>query len=110
VQPRAIAKRLTVEQVREHQAALDGADVSLRNTHRISDRALRESSRSSRRRCPKSFPASVVCILNLSREGKSVDAVIARELLDFVSTQAEWVGLEVPGFAAALARPGRADE
>jgi hypothetical protein len=45
-----------------------------------------------------------------SREGKSVDAVVARELLDFASAQAEWVGPEVPGLAAALAWPGRADE
>jgi hypothetical protein len=44
------------------------------------------------------------------REGKSVDAVVARELLDFVSAQAEWVGQEVPGFAAALAWPGRVEE
>jgi hypothetical protein len=44
------------------------------------------------------------------REGKSVDAVVARELLDFVSAQAEWVGREVPGFAAALAWPGRVEE
>jgi hypothetical protein len=43
------------------------------------------------------------------REGKSVDAVVARELLDFVSAQAGWVGREVPGFAAALAWPGRVE-
>jgi hypothetical protein len=44
------------------------------------------------------------------REGKSVDAVVGRELLDFVSAQAEWMTLEVPGFAAALAWPGRVEE
>jgi excisionase family DNA binding protein len=41
-----------------------------------------------------------------AREGKSVDAVVARELLDFVSAEAEWLTQEVPGFAAALAWPG----
>jgi hypothetical protein len=45
-----------------------------------------------------------------SRKGKSVDAVVAWELLDFVSAQAEWVGPEVPGFAAALAWPGKVEE
>ncbi|HEX7150316.1 MAG TPA: hypothetical protein VF618_02425 [Thermoanaerobaculia bacterium] len=41
-----------------------------------------------------------------ARDGKSVDAVLARELLDFVSAHAEWLEGEIPGFAAALAWPG----
>jgi hypothetical protein len=45
-----------------------------------------------------------------AREGKSVDAVVARELLDFVSAEAEWLTQEVPGFAAALAWPGSLDK
>jgi hypothetical protein len=39
------------------------------------------------------------------REGKSVDAVLARELLDFVSVQSPWIGAEVAGFAEALQWP-----
>ena len=41
-----------------------------------------------------------------ARDGKSVDAVLARELLDFVSAHSEWLGREVAGFAEALAWPG----
>ncbi|HEX7150321.1 MAG TPA: hypothetical protein VF618_02450 [Thermoanaerobaculia bacterium] len=41
-----------------------------------------------------------------ARDGKTVDAVLARELLDFVSAHAEWLEGEIPGFAAALAWPG----
>ncbi|HEX7154753.1 MAG TPA: hypothetical protein VF618_24925 [Thermoanaerobaculia bacterium] len=40
-----------------------------------------------------------------ARDGKSVDAVLARELLDFVSAHAEWLEQEIPGFAAALHWP-----
>ena len=40
-----------------------------------------------------------------ARDGKSVDAVLARELLDFVSAHSEWLGREVAGFAEALAWP-----
>ena len=40
-----------------------------------------------------------------AREGKSVDAVLAAELLDLVSAHSEWLAAEVPGFAAALAWP-----
>ena len=36
------------------------------------------------------------------REGKSVDAVLARELLDFVSVHSPWIGAEMAGFAEAL--------
>jgi hypothetical protein len=39
------------------------------------------------------------------RDGRSVDAVLARELLDFVSAEAEWLEREVPGFLKALAWP-----
>jgi len=40
-----------------------------------------------------------------ARDGRAVDAVLARELLDFVSAHAEWLGGEIPGFAEALAWP-----
>jgi hypothetical protein len=40
-----------------------------------------------------------------AREGRAVDAVLAAELLDFVSAHAEWLEHEIPGFAAALAWP-----
>jgi hypothetical protein len=40
-----------------------------------------------------------------ARDGKSVDTVLARELLDFVSTNAPWLEREVPGFLASLAWP-----
>jgi hypothetical protein len=40
-----------------------------------------------------------------ARDGRAVDAVLASELLDFVSTHAEWLEQELPGFAAALAWP-----
>ena len=43
-----------------------------------------------------------------ARDGKSVDAVLARELLDFVSAHSEWLGQEVPGLAEALAWPDAA--
>ncbi len=39
------------------------------------------------------------------REGKSVDAVLARELLDLASVHAPWLSSEVPGFEAALQWP-----
>jgi hypothetical protein len=32
------------------------------------------------------------------RDGRSIDAVLARELLDFVSAEAEWLDREIPGF------------
>jgi hypothetical protein len=40
-----------------------------------------------------------------ARDGKSVDSVLARELLDFVSAQSPWLGREVPGWMAALEWP-----
>jgi DNA-binding ferritin-like protein (Dps family) len=41
-----------------------------------------------------------------ARDGKSVSAVLGRELLDFVSVHSEWLARDVPGFAAALMWPG----
>jgi hypothetical protein len=38
-------------------------------------------------------------------DGETVSAVLARELLDLVSANSEWLAQEVPGFAAALAWP-----
>lgn len=40
------------------------------------------------------------------REGKTVSAVLAKELLDFVSVHSEWLSAEVSGFAEALGWPG----
>jgi hypothetical protein len=40
-----------------------------------------------------------------ARDGKSVDAVLARELRDLVSAQSEWLASVIPGFAAALSWP-----
>lgn len=40
-----------------------------------------------------------------ARERRSVEAVLASELLEFVSANAEWLDEDVPGFAAALAWP-----
>lgn len=40
-----------------------------------------------------------------ARDGQSVDAVLARELLDFVSAHSAWLDREVPGMLAALAWP-----
>ena len=38
-------------------------------------------------------------------DGKSVSAVLARELRDLVSVHSAWLSREVPGFAAAFAWP-----
>jgi hypothetical protein len=43
-----------------------------------------------------------------ARDGKSVNTVLARELLDFVSAHSEWLGREVAGLAEALAWPDAA--
>jgi hypothetical protein len=40
-----------------------------------------------------------------ARDGKSVDAVLARELRDVVSAESEWLAKEIPGFSAALSWP-----
>ncbi len=39
------------------------------------------------------------------REGKSVDAVLARELLDVVSAHSQYLATAIPGFTAALRWP-----
>lgn len=44
-----------------------------------------------------------------ARDGKSVDTVLAAELLDFVSAHAPWLDREVPGMLAALAWPETGD-
>jgi hypothetical protein len=44
-----------------------------------------------------------------ARDGKSVDHVLARELLDFASAHSPWLDGEVPGFLAALAWPELGD-
>jgi hypothetical protein len=38
-------------------------------------------------------------------DGRTVSAVLARELRDLVSVHSEWLAREVPGFAAAFAWP-----
>jgi hypothetical protein len=40
-----------------------------------------------------------------ARDGKSVDAVLAKELLDLVSVHSEWLSATIRGFAEALAWP-----
>ena len=44
-----------------------------------------------------------------ARDGRSVDSVLATELLDFVSANSIWLDREVPGFLAALAWPESGD-
>lgn len=39
------------------------------------------------------------------REGRSVDAVLARELRDLVSAQSDFLAKDIPGFAEALSWP-----
>jgi hypothetical protein len=39
------------------------------------------------------------------RDGKSIDAVLARELLDVVSAHSEYLATAIPGFTAALRWP-----
>jgi hypothetical protein len=39
------------------------------------------------------------------RDGKSVETVFARELLDVVSAHSEYLATAIPGFAAALRWP-----
>ena len=43
-----------------------------------------------------------------ARDGRTVDAVVARELRDFVSAHSEWLAREVPGFGEALGWPEEA--
>jgi len=40
-----------------------------------------------------------------ARDGETVNAVLARELLDLVSVHAAWLSAEVDGFALALSWP-----
>jgi hypothetical protein len=48
----------------------------------------------------------VVALEHLAaRERQSVSAVLARELRDLVSVHAQWLSMEVSGFAEALAWP-----
>lgn len=39
------------------------------------------------------------------RDGRPVDAVLARELRDLVSAESHWLAGEIPGFAEAVAWP-----
>ena len=39
------------------------------------------------------------------RDGRSVDAVLARELRDLVSAESSWLSAAIPGFAQALNWP-----
>jgi hypothetical protein len=39
------------------------------------------------------------------RDGKSVDAVLARELLDLISAESDYLAPKIPGFTAALRWP-----
>jgi hypothetical protein len=40
-----------------------------------------------------------------ARDGKSVDAVLAKELLDLVSANSAWLASEIPGFVEAMSWP-----
>jgi hypothetical protein len=40
-----------------------------------------------------------------ARDGRTVDAVLAAELLGFVSAESPWLSAEIPGFAEALRWP-----
>jgi hypothetical protein len=44
------------------------------------------------------------------RDGKSVDAVLARELLNVVSAHSEYLATAIPAFTAALRWPSRSSE
>jgi len=44
------------------------------------------------------------------RDGRSVDAVLSREMLGFVSAEAEWLNREISGFLEALAWPDAGSE
>jgi hypothetical protein len=43
-----------------------------------------------------------------AREGHTIDAVLASELLDFVSAEAAWLSGEIPGFIEAMRWPAPA--
>src|SRR6184192_1603181 len=40
-----------------------------------------------------------------ARDGKSVDTVLAKELLDLVSANSEWLATQIPGFVEAIGWP-----
>ncbi len=40
-----------------------------------------------------------------ARDGKSVDTILARELLDVVSAHSDYLATAIPGFTAALRWP-----
>lgn len=42
-----------------------------------------------------------------ARDGATVNALLAKELRDFVSVHSKWLSREVPGFAEAFSWPGR---
>jgi hypothetical protein len=54
-------------------------------------------------RIPRLEILALECLAD--RDGKSVDAVLARELLDVVSTHSEYLATAIPGFTAALRWP-----
>jgi len=58
-------------------------------------------------RLPRLLIAALECVAR--REGRSVSAVLAEELRDYVSSHSEWLSREVPGFAEAFAWPHHAD-
>ncbi|HEX7140095.1 MAG TPA: hypothetical protein VF219_19745, partial [Vicinamibacterales bacterium] len=43
-----------------------------------------------------------------AREGRTIDAALASELLALVSAEAAWLSREIPGFAEALRWPAAA--
>jgi hypothetical protein len=45
-----------------------------------------------------------------AHEGRTVDALLASQLLDFVSAEADRLAEQIPGFAAALAWPAAASD
>lgn len=51
------------------------------------------------------IPRLQVAALERIRDGRSVDAVLARELRDLMSTESSWLSTAIPGFAQALNWP-----
>jgi hypothetical protein len=58
-------------------------------------------------RLPRLLIAALEC--EARREGRTVSAVLAAELRDYVSAHSEWLSREVPGFSEALLWPHHAD-
>ncbi len=51
-------------------------------------------------------PLEILALENLAEhDGKSVDAVLTRELLDVVSADSDYLATAIPGFTAALRWP-----